>query len=75
MLIFHLNSAIIRDFNIVSVAGHEPEADAPWVVDSDRVLTLPGPSKFVESISRRYPKVIQMRRQVDVLELSPRPPQ
>lgn len=66
---------IIRNFDIVSITGNEPEANAPLVIDGDRVLSFAVSPELVESIPRRSPKVIQERRQVDVLELSPRPPQ
>lgn len=66
---------IIRNFDIVSITGNEPEAYAPLVVDGDRVLSFSVSHELVESIPRRNPKVIQARRQVDVLELSPRTPQ
>ena len=64
---------IIRNFDIVSITGHEPETNAPLAVDGDRVLSFPVSPELVETISRRNPKVIQTRRQVDVLEFSPRP--
>jgi hypothetical protein len=73
MPILHLVSVIIRDFDIVRIAGNEPEADAPLVVDGNRVLSFSVSPELVESISRRNPKVIQACRQVDVLDLSPRP--
>jgi len=66
---------IIRHFDIVSITGNEPEANAPLVVDGDRMLSFSVSPELVESISRRNPKVIQARCQVDVLELSPRSPQ
>ena len=66
---------IIRNFDIVSITGNEPEAYAPLVVDGDRVLSFSISSELVESISRGNPKVIQARCQVNVLELSPRTPQ
>jgi len=74
MLILHLVSVIICNFNIVSITLNEPEADAPLVVDGDRMLSFSVSSEFVEPISRRNPKVIQARCQIYVLELSSRPP-
>jgi hypothetical protein len=44
-------------------------------VDGDRVLSFSVSPELVESISRRNAKVVQARRQVDVLELSPCPRQ
>jgi len=40
MLIRHLASVIIGDLNLVGIALVKPEADAPWVIDGDRVLPL-----------------------------------
>jgi len=65
---------IIRNFNIVSITLNEPEADAPLIIDGDRVLSFSVSPKLMESIPQRNPKVIQARCQVDVLELSPRSP-
>jgi len=66
---------IIRHFDVVSITGNKPEAYAPLVVDGNRVLPFSVSPESVESIARRNPKVIQTRRQVDVLQLSPRPTQ
>lgn len=74
-LIRHLASVIIRNFDIVSITFNEPEADPPLIVDRDRVLSFPVSPELVESIAQRNPKVIQTRRQVDVLQLSPCPTQ
>jgi hypothetical protein len=74
MLILHLVSVIICNFNIVRITLNEPEADAPLVVDGDRMLSFSFSSEFVEPISWRNPKVIQARCQIYVLELSSRPP-
>ena len=50
------------------------KADAPLVVDRNRVLALAVPLQFVESITRRDPQVVEMGGQVDVLELAHRAP-
>ena len=63
---------IIRHFDVVSVTGNKPEAYTPLVVDGNRVLSFSVSLELVESITRRHQKVIQTRRQVDVLQLSPR---
>lgn len=65
---------IIGNFHIVGVCVNKSEADAPLVVDSDRVLSLSVSSKLVESIPRRNPKVSKTRCQVDIFELAPRTP-
>jgi hypothetical protein len=72
MPIAHLTSVIIRNVDVVSVTGNKPEAYAPLVVDGNRVLSFSVSPELVESIVRRDPKVIQTRRQVDILQLSPR---
>lgn len=59
---------VIRDFNIVSVSLDESEADAPLIVDGDRILAHSVSGEFVESIPRWNPQVIQSYRQVDVFE-------
>jgi hypothetical protein len=46
-LIFHLVSVIVCNFNIVSINLNEPEADAPLVVDGDRMLSFSVSSEFV----------------------------
>jgi hypothetical protein len=65
MLILHLASVIVCHFNIVGIALHEPEADAPLVVDGDRMLSFSVSAEFVEPIARRNPKVIQTRGQIE----------
>jgi hypothetical protein len=65
---------VIRDFNIVSIALHKPEADPPFVINGDRLLPLPISGELVESISWRDSKVIQSLRRVDVFQLPSGPP-
>ena len=69
----HLLSVVVRDLDIVGITVDESEADAPLVIDSDCVLPGSVSAELVESIPRRAPEVMQLRRQVDVFELSPRP--
>jgi hypothetical protein len=61
--------------DVVSVTGNKPEAYAVLVVDGNRVLSFSVSPELVESIARRNPKVIQTRRQVDILQLSTCPTQ
>ena len=64
---------IVRNLDIVGITINESEADAPLVVDGNCVLSPSGSPELVESIPWRNPKIIQGDRQVDILELSPRP--
>jgi hypothetical protein len=57
-LIHHLASVIIRNLNIVSITLNKAEADAPLIIDGDRILTFAVSPELVESISRGHPKVI-----------------
>jgi hypothetical protein len=50
MLMTHLVSVVVRDLDIKRVAVDEPEADAPSVVDRDRILALSMPGELVEPI-------------------------
>jgi hypothetical protein len=64
---------IVRDFDIVGVAVDKAETDAPLIVDGYCMLPFAVTFELMESITWRNPKVVWVRRQVDVLELSPRP--
>jgi len=55
ILIIHLASVVVRDFDIKRIAILKPEANAPPIVDRDRTLTLSIPSKLVQSIPRGHP--------------------
>ena len=63
---------VIADLDLVGVPIFEPEADSPLIVDRDGVLTLPVSLQRMQPVTRRYPEVIQTRRQIDVLELAGR---
>lgn len=69
MPISHLASVVVGDLDVVGVAVNEPEADAPLVVDRDRVLSLPVPFELMQSVAGRDSQVVKARSQVDVLEL------
>ena len=64
---------VVRDLNVEGVTVDESEADAPLVIDGDCVLPRSVSPELVESIPRRAPEVMQVSRQVDLLELPPRP--
>lgn len=63
---------IIRDFYIVGIAIEKTKANAPLIVDGDRVLSLTVPFELMKSISRRKLQVIQGSSQIDILQLSDR---
>jgi hypothetical protein len=64
MLIRHLPSVVITDFDVVRVAIHEAEANTPLVVDRYGVLALPVASKGVESITGWCLQVIEPSRKI-----------
>jgi hypothetical protein len=74
MLIRHLPSVVITDFNVVGVTIHEAEANTPLIVDRYGVLALPVASKGVESITGWCLQVIEPSRKVHILEFANRPP-
>jgi DICT domain-containing protein len=65
---------IVRNLDIKRIAVLEPEADAPSIVDRDRILACSIPRKLVQSVSRRHSQIADAARQIDVLNLSPCPP-
>ena len=65
---------IVRDLDIVGITIDEPEANAPLIIDMDRVLSLPVSPELMEPIAARNLKIVYSRCQAHVLKLSPRPP-
>ena len=65
---------IVRDLDIVGITIDEPEANAPPIINAERVLSLPVSPELMEPIAGRNLKVVYSRCQVHVLDLSPRPP-
>ena len=61
---------VVSALNVEGVAINKPESDAPLVVDSDRMLSLPVTIKCVKTIAERNSQVVETRRQIHVLELS-----
>ncbi len=61
---------VVSDLNVEGIAIDKPETDAPLVVDSDRMLSLPVTIKCVKTIAERNLQVVETRRQIHVLELS-----
>jgi hypothetical protein len=74
ILIVYSLSMIIGDFNIECIPILESKAYTPLIVDPDRVLTLSVPVKLVKLVSGRRLEILQPRRYVNVVELSPCPP-
>jgi hypothetical protein len=74
MLIAHLASVVVRDLDIERIAVDESKADAPSIVDRNRVLTLSTPGKLVQPVSRRHPQIADLARKINVLNLPPCPP-
>lgn len=64
---------IVGNLNVIGVVVFETKADAPLVVDTDRVLTLSVSPRLMELVPRRYLQIIQPCRDVHVLEFSPCP--
>ena len=74
MLMYYLLLVIVRDLDIVGITIDEPEANAPLIIDMDRVLSLPVSPELMEPIAARNLKIVYSRCQAHVLKLSPRPP-
>ena len=65
---------IICEFDIKSIAVHEPEADAPLIIYGDRKLPVSLPLQFVQPVAWRHLQIIKPSRQIQVLEFPYRPP-
>ena len=61
---------IIHDFYVVAVTVAPNEADAPLVVDPDRVLTLSLSSQGLQSIPWRRSQDSQLRRGVKLQQFA-----
>ena len=62
---------VINDFNIDRLAIHEPEADAPLVINSDAVLALPVSKQCFEPVATNRGKVAQRKGRVKKAQPSP----
>ena len=62
------SSVIVRDLDIVGVAINEAEADAPLIVDRDRVLPAAISLERVESVAWGNAEIAQLLSQINVLE-------
>ena len=62
---------IIHDFDVMRLALYPAKADAPLVIDPDRVLPRAIATQSLQTIARRRAKVIQPSRIVEHQELAP----
>lgn len=60
---------VVNNFDIVRVIVLPSEADAPLIVDGDRVLAFPVGLERVQPIAWRYPEVGELGRHMYGLEL------
>jgi len=65
---------VVGQFHIVSITVDEPKADAPLIVDSNGMLSLPLLLEFMKAVARRNLQVAQVGREVKVFELARRTP-
>ena len=63
---------VVAELDIKRVAVHEPKADSPLIIHRYRMLTLSISGERVEPIAWRYPEVIEIRGQINILQLSRR---
>jgi hypothetical protein len=61
---------IVHDFYVVAVTVAPDKADAPLVVDPDRVLTLSLSSQGLQSIARRRSQDSQLSRGVKLQQFA-----
>jgi hypothetical protein len=61
---------VVHDLDVVGVAGLPAEADAPLVVDADRVLTLPVALEPFESVAGGDPQVGGFLRGIEHAQLA-----
>lgn len=60
---------VVDEFDVGGPAGAPGEADAPLVVDADAVLAGSVAGQFLQSVTRRYPQVIDVLGRIDEDEL------
>ena len=66
------DSVVIDDLDLLGVLAGPTEADAPLVIDADRVLATAIPLQGLQSITGRQPKESQLNRGIDQLQLNQR---
>jgi hypothetical protein len=65
---------VVTDLDVPGVTIHEAKADAPLIIHRDCVLPRSIALERVHAIPRRYPEIVETRREVHVLEFPDRPP-
>jgi hypothetical protein len=71
-LMSHRLSVVVGDLDVVGIGVHEPEADAPLVIDRYGALSFPIAPEGMQSISWRDPQIVQASGQIYVAELAHR---
>jgi hypothetical protein len=61
---------IIDNFNIIRIASSPSKANAPALVDTDAVLSLPIADKLLKMISGRNAQIIQRSGSIEDLQLA-----
>ena len=61
---------IVADLDVIRIAIDKAKADAPLRIDRDRVLAPTVIRERMEAIFRRHLQVLQVGRQIDVLQLA-----
>lgn len=61
---------IIYDFNIVCIAGLPFKTNAPLIINTNTVLTLPAAFKRFQLIARWLPEVLEITGTVQIDKLS-----
>ena len=64
---------VVDDLDVEGIGGAPDEADAPLIVDADRVLAFPISFQRVKAIARRNFQIGQSSGQVHVFKFSDRP--
>jgi len=63
------HSVVVTDLDLVRSSIAPPEADAPLVVDGNRVLAATVTPQAMKPVAPRHAQVSEGRRQMNVLEL------
>src|SRR3990172_1093266 len=71
-LLISLSSVVIHYLYVFSACFRPAETDAPLIIDADAVLTGSVALQRLESVSRRYPQVLQAAGDLQLPELSTR---
>ena len=65
-----VKSVVVDDFHVIRAPIRPNEADAPLVVDADRVLSRPITAERLKAIARWRPQIVQHTRRVHRLQLT-----